>query len=137
MENNAIEIYVEKAEDGAYWGTSQNLPGVVTAYGNSMQELKVNLQEAFNDYIETAVEENQDWVNKVKLKTNFVYHLDIQALFKLIPEIKISNLARKAGINESLMRKYASGKAYVSEKRAKKIEKTLHELGKELLSVNF
>jgi predicted RNase H-like HicB family nuclease len=137
MKNKSVEVYVEKAADGTYWGTTQNLPGVVTAFGNSLEELKINLQQAYSDYLETAMELNEEWIQQI-LQTNvFVYRLDIQALFKLIPEIKISSLAKKAGINESLMRQYATGKANASEERAKKIEKALHELGNELLSVTF
>ncbi|CAM4153343.1 type II toxin-antitoxin system HicB family antitoxin [Gillisia hiemivivida] len=137
MKNKSIEVYVEKAVDGTYWGTTQNLPGVVTAFGNSLEELKINLQEAYSDYLEMAIEVNEEWIQEVLHANVFVYRLDIQALFKLIPEIKISSLAKKAGINESLMRQYATGKANASEERAKKIEKALHELGNELLSVTF
>ncbi len=137
MKNKTVEVYVEKAADGTYWGTTQNLPGVVTAFGNSLEELKINLQQAYSDYLETAMEVNEEWIQQILHANVFVYRLDIQALFKLIPEIKISSLAKKAGINESLMRQYATGKANASEERAKKIEKALHELGNELLSVSF
>ncbi|WP_026839481.1 type II toxin-antitoxin system HicB family antitoxin [Gillisia sp. JM1] len=137
MKNKSIEVYLEKAADGTYWGTTQNLPGVVTAFGNSLEELKINLQQAYSDYLETAMEVNEEWIQEILNANVFVYRLDIQALFKLIPEIKISSLAKKAGINESLMRQYATGKANASEERAKKIEKALHELGNELLSVSF
>jgi DNA-binding transcriptional regulator YdaS (Cro superfamily) len=63
--------------------------------------------------------------------------MNMQALFDLVPEIKISAVARRAGINESLMRQYASGKATVSEDRVRYIEQTIHELGKELQSVSL
>ena len=137
MKTNVIDVYVEKAEDGSYWGTTQNLVGVVSAFGKSLEELKTNLNQAFLDFCETADSENEDWVTQIDRNSEFIYHLDIQALFKLIPEIKISSLAKKAGINESLMRQYATGKANASEERAKQIEKSLHELGRELLSVTF
>jgi hypothetical protein len=35
------------------------------------------------------------------------------------------------------MRQYATGKANASEQRAKQIEKAIHELGKDLLSVSL
>ncbi|MBZ9728593.1 type II toxin-antitoxin system HicB family antitoxin [Salegentibacter sp. JZCK2] len=44
-----VEIYVEKAEDGTYWGSSQNIPGGISAFGNSLDELKQNLKIAFQD----------------------------------------------------------------------------------------
>lgn len=33
-QGKVVKVFVEKAEDGTYWGTAQNVPGAVTAYGN-------------------------------------------------------------------------------------------------------
>ncbi|MGY5847887.1 hypothetical protein ACW6QP_10760 [Salegentibacter sp. HM20] len=68
--------------------------------------------------------------------TEFEYQLDIASFFKLLP-IKISAIAEKTGINPSLMRQYATGKANASEDRARQIEKAIHELGEDLLSVSL
>ncbi|HSP12531.1 MAG TPA: type II toxin-antitoxin system HicB family antitoxin [Salegentibacter sp.] len=131
-----IEVFVEKANDGTYWGSTQNLPGGVSAYGNSLDELKQNLKAAFKDYIDVGRELNEDWVTEIEKLTEFEYQLDIVSFFKLLP-IKISAIAEKTGINPSLMRQYATGKANVSEKRAREIEKAIHELGEDLLSVSL
>ena len=133
----SIKVFVEKADDGTYWGTTQNIPGVVTAYGNSLEELKENLKVAFNDYLEIAEEQNENWVKDVKKMTDWDYQMDLQAFFYLIPEVKISAIGKKARINESLMRQYVTGKAAASEERVKLIEKVIHELGRELQSVSF
>ncbi|MDP4743101.1 MAG: hypothetical protein NWR91_06545 [Schleiferiaceae bacterium] len=63
--------------------------------------------------------------------------MNMQALFELVPEVKISAIARRAGINESLMRQYATGKAVVSEDRLRYIEQTIHDLGRELQTVKL
>ena len=63
--------------------------------------------------------------------------MNIQAFFALIPEVKISAIGKKAGINESLMRQYARGTAAVSEERMKQIEKCIQTLGRELCAVSF
>ncbi|WP_372920478.1 type II toxin-antitoxin system HicB family antitoxin [Salegentibacter sp.] len=131
-----IEVFVEKANDGTYWGSTQNLPGGVSSYGNSFDELKQNLKAAFKDYLEVGRKLNENWVQEIEQLTEFEYQLDIASFFKLLP-IKISAIAEKTGINPSLMRQYASGKANVSEKRAREIEKAIHELGEDLLSVSF
>ncbi len=132
-----IKVFVERHEDGTYWGTTQNIPGVVSSFGGTLDELKENLQHAFNDYAEVAKESGEKWVDEVKQLSKWEYHMNIQVFFDLIPEVKISAIGKKAGINESLMRQYASGKAAVSEKRMRLIEKAIHELGKELSSVSF
>ena len=131
-----IEVFVEKANDGIYWGSTQNLPGGVSSYGNSLDELKQNLKAAFKDYLDVGRELNEDWVQEIEQLTEFEYQLDIASFFKLLP-IKISAIAEKTAINPSLMRQYASGKANVSEKRAREIEKAIHELGEDLLSVSL
>ena len=137
MSKKTVKIYVEKADDGTYWGTTQNVPGSVSSYGNSLEELKNELKRAFDDYVEVAEEAGEDWVDSLKNIKGFEYVLDIPSFFKLLPQLKISSIAKKAHINESLMRQYATGKANASEKRAKQIEKAVHELGEELLSVSL
>lgn len=132
----SIIIYVEKAEDGTYWGSSQNLPGGISAYGNSLESLKQNLKIAFRDYLEVGKDLGEDWVNKVDDMGSFEFQLDIPSFFKMLP-VKISAIAEKTGINPSLLRQYASGKTNASVKRAKQIEKAIHELGEDLLSVSL
>ena len=132
-----VRVNVEKHMDGTYWVVTQNVPGVVSAYGGTLEELKNNLEAAFADYVETANEIGEDWVKDLGKERVFEYHIDIKSFFNLIPEIKISNLAKKAKINESLMRQYVAGKASVSEERLKLIEQVIHKLGNELLAVRF
>jgi len=132
-----LKVFVEKADDGTYWGTTQNLPGVVSAYGDSLEELKDNVKVAVADYVETAEELGEDWVDGVKALTEYEFNMNISSFFYLVPQVKISAIALKAKINPSLMRQYATGRATVSEERLKLIQGTIHELGKELQSVTF
>ena len=57
-----IRVIVERHEDGTYWGTTQNIPGVVSAYGSRLELLKSNIEAAFKDYLVLATEEGYDWV---------------------------------------------------------------------------
>ena len=132
-----LKVLVEKGDDGTYWGTTQNVPGVISTFGNSLEELKANTQAAFADYIETAEQCKEDWVNEVKTIEQIEFSMNIASFFRLVPQVKISAIAQKANINPSLMRQYATGKAAVSENRLKVIQNTLHDLGHELLSVKF
>lgn len=131
-----INVYVEKAKDGTYWGTSTNAPGVVSAFGDSLEELKKNFEQAYFDYIEVAEDTQEDWVEEFK-NPEFTYEMDLQGFFKLVPEISMAGIAQKSKINKSLLRQYATGKANASEKRLKEIEEAVHHLGRELLSVSF
>ena len=137
MAKKRIQVYVEKAEDGIYWGTTENIDGVVSVYGNSLSELKEALQKAFEVYLEFARDLKEEWVSKYDKGVEFEYKMDLEDFFNLIPEVKIGSIAKKAKINSSLLRQYKTGKANASEDQTKKIEKAVHELGMELLSVSF
>ncbi len=130
-----IIVYVEKHEDGTYWGTTQNIEGVVSSFGDSLEELKTNMQVAFNDHIELAKELGEDYIDAYD-DVKFTYKLDLTAFFELVREVKISNIAEKAGMNASLLRRYKLGEK-ASEEQLRKIETAIHELGEELLSVTF
>jgi len=132
-----VNISVEKHKDGTFWGTTQNIPGVVTAYGLTLSELKDNITIAYSDYYELAKDLEEDFFDDLSTNPNFKYSLDLKSVFELLPEVKISNIAEKAGINSSLLRQYKTGKKNASEEQANKILDALHTLGKELLSVSF
>ncbi len=57
--------------------------------------------------------------------------------FKNLYGINVSAIARRVGLSQSLMASYICGIKKPSEIRKKKIEKTLHEIGKELLAVRL
>ncbi|MFC0346082.1 type II toxin-antitoxin system HicB family antitoxin [Epilithonimonas hispanica] len=136
MLNRTIEVFIEKTEDGTYWGTSQNFEGIITTFGESLEELKTNFEEAFADHMELAKETNEDYANDYDNIT-FQYEMDISSFFELVPELKISYIAKKANMNESLVRQYKNGITAASQDQAKKIQQAVHELGRELLSVKF
>ncbi|MBR1596605.1 MAG: DUF2442 domain-containing protein [Phocaeicola sp.] len=63
-----------------------------------------------------------------------------QGLSKILlshPEINISALARRCGINQSLMAQYVNGTKRASKEREDLIINMLHTIGKELLSINI
>jgi len=57
-----MNITVEKHKEGTYWGTITDVPGVVASYGSTLGELKTNVEQAYADYYELAVELNEDYV---------------------------------------------------------------------------
>ena len=132
-----MKVSVEKHEDGTYWGTVTEVPGVVTSFGATLAELKVNLEQAYADYYALALELEEEFVQEIEAKPDFVYLLNLKNIFQLLPEVKVSNIAKKANINPSLLRQYKTGKTEASEEQAKKVLKAMHQLGKELLSITF
>lgn len=132
-----MKVSVEKHEDGTYWGTVTEVPGVVTSFGATLAELKINIEQAYADYYALAVELEEEYVHELEAKPDFVYLLNLKNIFQLLPEVKVSNIAKKANINPSLLRQYKTGKTEASEEQAKKVLKAMHQLGEELLSITF
>ena len=61
----------------------------------------------------------------------------LRLLFDALPELNISKVAARMGIPQSVFAAYLCGAKKPSDTRLKEIEKTLHELGKELSKVSF
>lgn len=134
----AIKVKIEKSADGTYWGTTQNIPGSVTADGSTLEELKENLKDAIELYVETAAGHDEEIYRKLAGGFDLEYEIELNKLFKVVQELNVTAFARRAGINPGLMRQYASkDNLYVSEERAKKIERELHNLGEELLAIKL
>ena len=62
---------------------------------------------------------------------HLVYHYNLAAFFDRFPMAPTA-LARRLGINVSLMRQYATGIKTPSPERMKEIERGIHDLGREL-----
>jgi transcriptional regulator with XRE-family HTH domain len=68
---------------------------------------------------------------------NAEYPNAIAKTLKSFPEINVNQLARRMGVNQSLLAKYICGAKKPSEGRLKEIEQALHELGRELSAVSL
>ncbi|MEN9600341.1 MAG: hypothetical protein RL596_2665, partial [Bacteroidota bacterium] len=67
----------------------------------------------------------------------FIYHYDIASIFRHFGVLDASAFAKRIGMNASLLRQYKTGKTLASSKQKEKIEKGLHELGRELLALRL
>lgn len=61
----------------------------------------------------------------------------IGVTMKSLPEINVSQLARRMGISQSVFASYISGVKKPSLERRKKIEEALHQLGRELMNITL
>ena len=60
------------------------------------------------------------------------FSFDLSSLLEYYDVLNASALARRLGINESLMRQYKAGGTYISDSQLKRIEDGIHSLGNEL-----
>lgn len=123
---------VEKGKDGRFSIYVDGIKGHgLYGSGQSVLEAKADMMLALNEMIE-MYNEDGDTVPKEIVNPIFVYKYDVASIFDYFDWINVSSIARKAGINESLMRQYKSGLAFASEKQCEKIQRTLNELAREL-----
>jgi predicted RNase H-like HicB family nuclease len=134
-EKNRVNVIVEKSEDG-FWVTVEDLPGCYS-FGNTTQEALDASGEAVSDHI-SGLKESGEKVPEIFCQPfEFNVKYDLQTLFESFPFINKSALAHMIGINPGLLRQYAKGLAFASEKQRVKIEKVLHRIGEELLQVHL
>ena len=132
-----IEVIFE-AKDGLLWGIVENKGNfVATPYGKTKDEVITNLKELITAYQQNEGKKDRFWskVNVDNMEVELYY--DLQAFFKEFNELKISSIAKRAEINPSLLRQYATGNKYPSVGQAKKIQSAVHDLAKKLNQVTI
>jgi predicted RNase H-like HicB family nuclease len=117
-----FKLIIERSKEG-YWGRIEKPEGIYS-FGESIGDLKKNMQEA----IELYFEERSIDVPKFE----FELVMDIQEFFIINDFINISTLAKRIGMNSSLLRQYAKGIKFPSIKQVNKIENEIKEIGKQL-----
>jgi predicted RNase H-like HicB family nuclease len=132
-----IDLIIEHNRNGYLWGRIEDKGNFIpTGQGKTVASLIKNVKDSIEDYIEHEGKTDPFWgkVDLNSLEFNVSYDIK-QFLKKEFECIKITNVGRMAGINESLMRQYATGIKYPSLEQAKKIFKTINSIGRELQKV--
>ncbi|TLU99157.1 hypothetical protein [Dyadobacter luticola] len=130
-----LTVIVEKSGD-ELWGRIENVPDYlpVTA-GKDLEEIESHLKELLDDYIHHEGSAFDDWKNLEVNKLAFDYVYDLSAFFEVFDDVKVGAIAKRAGMNPSLVRHYVAGTKFPSEQQAKRLEDAIHELGKKLREV--
>lgn len=121
-----IEVTVEKTDTG-YSAFAEDINAFTTA--NDIPELYVNLIEALN----LAYEDLGYIVSAENLKLN----LDLQQFFQYYKVLNSNFLAKRIGMNPTLLSQYVRGKKQPSSKQTDKIIQGIHTIGKELADLSL
>ena len=121
-----IDIVVEKtdtgysayAEDQGAFTTSENIPSL---YDNLLEALNLHYEDL--GYLVTA--------------DNLRLRIDLQQFFQYYKVLNANFLAKRIGMNPSLLSQYVRGKKQPSNKQTEKIMLGIQNIGKELSSINF
>jgi len=110
--------YSAYAENDAVFTTAENL-----------DVLKENLVEAYN----IALEEEGRYVTA----QNLTLKMDFAQFFQSYRLFNADMLAKRIGINATLLSQYVNGKKSLSEKQKQRVLKGIHSIGEELSRVEF
>lgn len=121
-----IDIVVEKTDTG-YSAFAEDMEVFSTA--PDIPQLYTNLVEALNLHYEDLGYEVS--ANNLKLT------MDLQQFFRYYKVLNANFLAKRIGMNPSLLSQYVRGKKRPSEKQTQKIMLGIQNIGKELSSINF
>ena len=127
---------IERGKDGTFGVFTPYINHTIIGEGNTVEEAKADFENSVEEMILSYVEIGCELPDELK-DIEFVYKYDIASMFDYYSWINVSQFARKAGINPSLMRQYRMGHTYISDNQISKIENTLHSLGKELAAIKL
>ncbi len=105
---------------------------VIDGDGATAEEAKADFMKALEECRQASPDDksiNQDM--------EFTYKYDIQAFFKEFSFLNASDIARRAGINPSLMRQYTSGVKTAGEKTYSKLNACLNDIKTDLQAAVF
>ena len=117
------KLIIEKGEDG-FWGRIEDNESLITSFGETIDRLRSSMMEAMELYFEE--------LEKPIPKYEFELVMDIQEFFIINDFINISTLAKRIGMNSSLLRQYAKGIKFPSLKQVNKIENAIRKIGYQL-----
>jgi predicted RNase H-like HicB family nuclease len=124
---------IEKGDDGTF-GVFTKDGSVIHGSGSTVTEAKADFEDTVQEMREYMDE--QDGTPNELTDASFVYRYDMASMFNFLDWLNISKVAKRIGINRTLLSAYKTGHAYISEKQAKRIEQGLHALADELKSVS-
>ena len=129
------KVLIEK-DDNGYSAVITNFKSTIFGEGRTVEEAKSDLMNSIEEIKESYASDGRESPDALDNIT-FEYQYDVSALFNAFDFLNASKLAERIGISPSLMRHYKGGDTDISAAQAKKIEKGLHQIGRELLSVTL
>jgi predicted RNase H-like HicB family nuclease len=129
-----VTVIVERASDGSFWcHTEESIAGVgLNACGSTVAEAKKDLSECLALAREDAEEEGKKFP-----ELEFEYKYDLQSFFNYFSFLNVSEIAKRSGVNASLMRQYNRGIKKAGEKTYDRLSKCVSDITRELAAATF
>lgn len=121
-----INLILENAKDGLVWGRVAYDDNLLVESAVNAEELQVKMKTLLNDFHDLETD-----------TINFEISYDLSAFFENFGYLKISEIAKYAGLNASLLRHYVAGSKTASKAQVMKLQEAIHKVGNELAQVTF
>lgn len=101
-----VKVSVYKADDGSFWCHTEK-----DVYGTGLNGSGSTVSEAKQDLYACLDIAKEDYLSQGKTPKpiEFEYVYDLQSFFEYFSVFNVTEVARRAGINPTLMRQYTSG----------------------------
>lgn len=129
-----VLVTIEFGNDGTYSCYSEQPIGdyaLIDGDGASVAEAKEDFLKAVEE-CRQAYPQDDRYNNLV-----FEYKYDLRSFFNYFNFLNVSEIAKRAGINPSLMRQYTSGVKNAGESTYKKLSACLAQIKSELYAASF
>ncbi|MBR1933605.1 MAG: pilus assembly protein HicB [Prevotella sp.] len=129
-----VLVTIAQAADGTYWcHTEQDVyGGGLNGAGKTVKEAKDDLMLCLKD-ARLDYEEN----GGVPYPVEFRYQYDLQSFFEYFSFLNVTEIAKRAGINPSLMRQYTRGIKNAGEKTYSRLAECMNNITQELSAASF
>ena len=126
---------IEMSKNGTFTIFTPDIESTIIGEGETVAEAKADFENSVNEVVESYTENDQTVPEELQ-NIEFVYKYDLPSFLSYYKYLNMTQFAKYAGINPSLMRQYKQGQ-YVSEKQVSKIQEAVHKIGKELAAVKL
>ena len=126
MEDIVISLIIENAKAGEVWGRVNYEDDLLIESAENVEQLQIKMKELLLNFHDLKPD-----------TVNFEISYDLSAFFENFAYLKISEIAKYAGLNASLLRHYVAGSKTASKVQVMKLQEAVRKVGTELMQVNF
>jgi hypothetical protein len=121
-----IQLIIEQASKNEFWGRVLYDNNLIVDCAENLEELQTNMKVLLSDFHDLEPD-----------SITFEISYDLSAFFESFSYLKISEIAKYAGLNASLLRHYVAGSKTASKAQVMKLQEAIKRVSIELAQVNF
>ncbi len=124
-----VLVTIYRANDGSYWCHTEE-----DVFGCGLNSVGMSVEESKADLMDCMKEARQDYMEKggTPYEVSFRYQYDMQSFFDYFSFLNVTEVARRAGINPTLLRQYTCGKKRAGESIYSRLADCMNNITSEL-----